>query len=427
MTITADHLTQSQGAATPLAQRLGMLAVALTFLFSFYVKIEPAICDLLFFASLAFFYRTGLRLSPAIMPLFFLLLIYNVAGLVSYLTIDYDPYGSWQFVMTSFYMGFSAVFYAAFVAADPEARFQYIMKFYRWGATLAAALGLAGYFHLVPDSLDFVVYSRMVSGFKDPNVFSTYLVLPAVFTIQGLMLGKLRLNLANLASLFALLMAIVLAFSRGAWIDFTLSSILMIGMTIVLSPEGRQRGGLLVKAVVAVGVIVLVLVALLSIKETAHLFWDRFTLVKEYDAGEMGRFGNQKNAIPMLLVRPLGFGPLQFTKYFIEAPHNTFLNAFSSFGWAGGLAFMALVVSNIFVGLQLVLRRSPFQASAIAVYASLLAMTFQGVQIDTEHWRHLYWMMGLLWGLFAAMADRGRLPWPKSSILQGWNGGRSGL
>ena len=421
MSITADRFAESRSGPTPLALRLGHVAVALTFLSSFYVKFEPAICDALFFVSLAFFYRGGLRLSRAVMPLFLILLIYNVAGLVSYIQIDFDPYGSWQFVVTSFYMGFSAVFFAAYVAADPEARFQFIMKYYRWGATIAAALGLMGYFHFVPDSLGLVVYSRMVSGFKDPNVFSTYLVLPAVVLLQLLMLGKLKVSLMNVGSLFLLLMAIVLAFSRGAWIDFSLASVLMIGMTILASPNGYQRGGLAIKAVIAVGVMLLILVALLTTKETAHLFWDRFTLVKEYDAGEMGRFGNQKNSVPLLLSLPFGFGPLQFTKFFREAPHNTFLNSFSSFGWVGGIAFFTLVLVNFFVGFKLLFRRTPFQASAIAVFACLIAMTFQGVQIDTEHWRHLYWMMGLLWGLFAAMADNGARPWPASDILKGWN------
>ena len=421
MSTNAIPFAHSREDHKPLALRLGFLAIALTFVSSFYVKFEPAPCDALFFLSLAFFYRSGLRLSPAIMPLFLILLIYNVAGLVSCISIDFDPYGSWQFVVTSFYMGFSAVFFAAFVAADPEARFQFIMKYYRWGATIAAALGLMGYFHFVPDSLGFVVYSRMVSGFKDPNVFSTYLVLPAVVLLQLLMLGKTKVSLASVGSLLLMLMAIVLAFSRGAWIDFSLASVLMITMTILASPTGAQRGGLMVKAIIAVGLMILILAALLTIKETAYLFWDRFTLVKEYDAGEMGRFGNQKNAVPILLTEPLGFGPLQFNKYFREAPHNTFLNSFASFGWAGGIAFISLVVVNMFVGLKLVFRRTPFQASAIAVFAALIAMTFQGVQIDTEHWRHLYWMIGLMWGLFAAMADRGSKPWSEREILHGWN------
>jgi hypothetical protein len=267
----------------------------------------------------------------------------------------------------------------------------------------------------------------MVSGFKDPNVFSTYLVLPAVYQLQMLMLGKLRPSLINIGSLLLILMAIVLAFSRGAWIDFSLASVLMISLTILLSPDGRQRGGLVLKAIIAVGMMLFILASLLTIKETAQLFWDRFTLVKEYDAGELGRFGNQKNSIPMLLQLPFGFGPLQFTKFFHEAPHNTFINSFSAFGWAGGIAFITLVLIDIYVGLRLIFRRSPFQASGIAVFACLMAMTFQGVQIDTEHWRHLYWMIGLLWGLFAALADRGPRAWPEGEIHSGWNTKKAGI
>jgi hypothetical protein len=36
------------------------------------------------------------------------------------------------------------------------------------------------------------------------------------------------------------------------------------------------------------------------------------------------------------------------------------------------------------------------------VFCPLVATIFQGVQIDTDHWRHFFWMLGMTWGLFAA-------------------------
>ncbi len=404
------------------AETVGHFFVALIFLTSFYVKIEPAVCDLMFFAALVFFYRSGLSLPPTLAPLFLCLLVYNVAGLVSYIMIENEIFSSWQYVITSFYMSVSGFFFAAYIAADPEKRFQFVLKYYFIGATIASILGLLGYFQPGLFAGQFLDMGRAVSGFKDPNVFSTYLILPAVAMLQALMLGKKRYSLLNIISLLAIMMGLFLAFSRGAWINFVMASGLMIFLSWLNSVDQRQRVGIVLKAIVVLMVMAVILAALLSIKETQSLFLDRFTLLKEYDSGEMGRFGNQRNAIPMLLMRPFGFGPVQFTMYFREAPHNTFVNAFSSFGWVGGLTFFTLVVLNLFVGFRLVFMRTPFQASAIAVFSCLMAITFQGVQIDTEHWRHLYWMTGILWGFFAAAHMRGDAGFSPREILAGWRG-----
>jgi hypothetical protein len=404
------------------AEKIGHALVALIFLTSFYVKIEPAVCDVMFFLAVGFFMRSGLSLTPVLAPIFLLLLIYNLAGFISYIAIANDDFGSWMFLVTSAYMGASGFFFAAYIAVDPENRFQHILKYYFIGATLAAFLGLLGYFHLTPISKFFTLYDRMVSGFKDPNVFSTYLILPAVAMLQMMMLGKTRVTFIKSISMMAILAAIILAFSRGAWINFIISSLLMIGLSFLNSVDQKQRAGIIFKAIIVVGILAVILAALLTMKETQFLFYDRLTLIKDYDSGEMGRFGNQRNAVPMLMTRPLGFGPLQFGIYFREAPHNTFLNAFASFGWLGGVTFLTMVALNLFVGLRLSFTRSPFQASAIAVFSCMVAMTFQGVQIDTEHWRHFYWLIGLLWGFFAANEAQKLVGYSDYEILKGWRG-----
>ena len=60
------------------------------------------------------------------------------------------------------------------------------------------------------------------------------------------------------------------------------------------------------------------LAALLSNDAVQDMFEDRATVLKSYDSGEFGRFGNQANAIPMLIERPLGFGPLLFGQIFAK-------------------------------------------------------------------------------------------------------------
>ena len=377
--------------------------VSLIFLTSFYVKIEPELCDLVFFLALAVFYRSGLKITPTIMPLTALLILYNVGGILSYMKVRDDlEFESYKFVFTTFYMSLSGIFFAAYITEAPAKHYLLIMRAYWTGATIAAILGLIGYFHFTPYSTYFTLFDRAIGGFKDPNVFSTYLVLPAVGMLQALALGTIRRTPLNFLRVGIILMGLFLAFSRGAWINITLSTTLMMVLTFFLAPTLKSRANIAFSAVAAVGAVVVMIILLMSIPEVRFLFLDRLTLVKNYDAGETGRFGNQLNSIPLLLQYPLGLGPYQFGVVFRENPHNSFINAFSSFGWLGGITYLAMVSSNLYVGLRTIFKRTAFQPYAITAFSCLVAVTFQAVQIDTEHWRHLWWIIGLNWGFFAA-------------------------
>ena len=403
-------------------ESVGHFFVALCFLSSFFVKVEPAVCDLMFFAAMPFFLHGGLKMTPAIGLLMLGLVFYNLNGLTSYMGIDDTQENAGQWVFTSFYMSLSAVFFAAYIAQDPEPRFQFIMKYLYWGATIGSILGLIGYFHVTSFSAYFIKFERVVSTFKDPNVFSTYLILPAVAMFVSLVTGRMKMSLLNVGRMLIIAAALFLAFSRGAWTDFIVASSLALVLSFLLSPSANQRNGIVFKLVLALVAIGMLLALLLSVPAIRDLFLDRFTLVKDYDAGELGRFGNQKNSIPMLLERPLGFGPLQFAHFFREDPHNSFLNSFISFGWLGGCTFLTLVVMYIASGIKASLTRSSFQASAIVVGACLTAVLAQGFQIDSEHWRHLYWLIGITWGFFTASLELPCRNETEEDYLAGWQG-----
>jgi len=40
--------------------------------------------------------------------------------------------------------------------------------------------------------------------------------------------------------------------------------------------------------------------------------------------------------------------------------------------------------------------------AGILLEFALVAVLVQGVQIDTDHWRHLYLLLGCMWGLLGA-------------------------
>ena len=56
---------------------------------------------------------------------------------------------------------------------------------------IAATLGVAGYFNLVPGGHDLLtLYGRARGTFKDPNVLGAFLILPALFALQSVVSDK---------------------------------------------------------------------------------------------------------------------------------------------------------------------------------------------------------------------------------------------
>lgn len=383
-----------------LAQVQAML-VWLMFASSFYVIAEPAPCDLFFVFVVGSLLASGLTFSAAVVPLVLFLLLYNLGGLLSFLQVSGD-HRSMMFVIASFYMAFSAVFLSFYVAHDPLRSMAIIRNALVIAAVVVSLLGVLGYFNVAGLGESFSLYWRAVGTFKDPNVFATYLLFPGVMLVQGFLLGTQRHKSISMIALFIILAALFLAFSRGAWISFLFSAALMVVLTFILTPAAGTRSRIILITIFGGFGLAVLLTMLLSVEGIRELFLDRFTLVKDYDSGEKGRFGNQLNSIPLLLEQPLGFGPLYFHKIFGQDPHNVYINAFASYGWLGGISYFLLMISTIIIGFKTVLMRTPWQNWAIVVFCPLLATILQGVQIDTDHWRHFYWMLGIMWGLFAA-------------------------
>jgi hypothetical protein len=381
--------------------QLQAILVWLMFASSFFVSVEPAPADLLFLVVLACFLGSSLTISAVFVPLVLFLLLYNLGGFFSFLQVT-DDHKAMMFVITSFYMAFSAIFFAFYVAHDPLRRMAIIKNALVIAAVIASTLGILGYFNVAGLGEEFSLYWRAVSTFKDPNVFATYLLFPGVMLVQGFLLGTQRQKFISMIGLFIILAALFLAFSRGAWISFLVSSVMIVVLTFMLTPARRTRSRIILIALFGVVSLAVLLAMLLSVEGIRDLFLDRFILLKQYDAGEKGRFGNQLNSIPLLLEQPLGFGPLCFHKIFGQDPHNVYINAFASYGWLGGISYFLLMISTIMIGFKTVLMRTPWQNWAIVVFCPLVATIFQGVQIDTDHWRHFYWMLGMMWGLFAA-------------------------
>ena len=93
---------------------------------------------------------------------------------------------------------------------------------------------------------------------------------------------------------------------------------------------------------------------------------------------------------------------MRFRLFFGQDPHNSYVGAFADGGWFGGLLNIYIVFLTTFIGFRLVLKTSPYQRLAQVYFPALLVFYLQALQIDIDHWRHVYIMLGSVWGLEAA-------------------------
>jgi len=175
--------------------------------------------------------------------------------------------------------------------------------------------------------------------------------------------------------------------------------------TFVTSRSNNERLRILLIAVVGAVVLGLFVAALLSIEKIADLFQERATLDQSYDVGHLGRFGRYVLGFELALDRPFGIGPLQFATLFPEDPHNTYLNTFMSGGWLSGCVYLTLVLTTLIRGLRFVFVNTPWRATYIAVYCAFVGVAGESMIIDSDHWRHYFLLLGVLWGLMI-VSDR---------------------
>jgi hypothetical protein len=145
-------------------------------------------------------------------------------------------------------------------------------------------------------------------------------------------------------------------------------------------------------------------VGILAVPQVANVFKERADLSQSYDVGETGRFATQLRSVPYVIDRPLGYGPLQYSKHYNQDPHDVYLNAFASYGWIGAFGYITFVILTWFVGIRFAFVRTPWQNYHFAALATFMPLSLEGFIVDTDHWRHFYLIAGLLWGMATAAA-----------------------
>jgi O-antigen ligase len=224
--------------------------------------------------------------------------------------------------------------------------------------------------------------------------------LPMLFLLQAMLIRGVRIS--YLIAALTMAVGLFLSFSRAAWAHMVFSAVMMIALMFVTSDSIRFRARLVSFTVMATLVAVGMLGALLAVGNVGTVFKERATLTQYYDKGESGRFANQRNSISELIELPNGYGPLQFRYHFSNDPHQVYLNAFASYGWLGGFSYLTLVLLTLWLGFRTVFVRTPWQSYCIATVSTFTGVALEGLVIDTDHWRHYFLLVGMIWGFAIA-------------------------
>jgi len=304
----------------------------------------------------------------------------------------------------SLYLYVATFVFAAFVAKRPGPHARLILDAYLWAALVAAVAGIVGYFDLVPGAFELMTrYGRATGLFKDPNVFGPFLVPAFVYALSRLATGPLRKAMWPMALLLVLGLAVLLSFSRGAWLNLGIAVVLYGVLHIATARTNWARLKVGVLALVGLTAFAMVVLAALQFEEVSNLFAERAALTHSYDEGPEGRFGGQEKAAGLAIQNPFGIGAQQFVPhYHHEEPHNVYLAMFLNAGWLGGLIFIALIATTAVHGLRHAFVRTATQPLFLVVYACFISHALEGLLIDFDHWRHFYLLLALVWGLMLA-------------------------
>ena len=383
----------------PLAQRLLNIVLFITVLLSSIAFIEPSPHDLSMAVLLVICVGARVRFDRKILPLVMLLTLWLVGAFFALIPVV-DQKQTVQYVGTSVYLALAAVIFACLFSDGNSVRLLILRRAYVIAALIATAAGYVGFFHMLPGSDIFLTNDRVSATFKDPNVYAPFLIFPLLLLLVGMMTERVRLS--GLLVTIVLVGGLLLSFSRGAWAHFAICAAVAVILLIVTAPDPRVRGRIMLFTFGTLIVIALLFSALMSVSSVHDLFIERAKAIQPYDVGPGGRFWEQKLALSVILDHPNGMGPFEFGRIYGTQQHDVYMQGFLVYGWLGGAAYLTMVLVTLAVGLRAAVTWTPWQSYLIAAYACFVGEACEGLIVDTDHWRHFFLLLGMIWGLTTA-------------------------
>jgi len=292
-----------------------------------------------------------------------------------------------------------------------------LINAYCFAGLISAALGVGGYFNLLPDQDTLLLAGRARGLFKDCNVYGPFFVPMALFSLIRMLDSKNGMRTKLVASFLFVSAAIgmLLCFSRGCWLNFGVA--LAVFLLVQLVPANFAKENLVNFRIAGITVVVgvLTIVVLINTPAVKEMLAMRIT-----DSGLQGydrvRFATQRESLEAAEEQPLGIGPGQAELMFGYATHSMYMRVLSE---NGPLALMSLLV---FIGataaraLQVArFTESPWLRNiSLVVFACIIGHLANSIVIDTVHWRHIWFIYAIPWVPFRFVGHSRRLtvrPW----------------
>nr|WP_314260374.1 O-antigen ligase family protein [uncultured Devosia sp.] len=382
-----------------------------------FVLVEPSPYELTFLIVLPLAFAAGIGLYRSTFGLFGVIMGFTPFALIAVFQARYNPItNSLIFTLVTVFLLVTSYFVANYVAEQTERRMRLIMRAYTAIAVISAIVGTLAYLGIMPGADFFTRYGRAKAAFNDPNVFGPFLVLPAMFALQKVLLSKGRTAVIAAVVYMILFVGVFASFSRAAWGHFAFSSMIVLVLCFWLEAAARDKVRIMIMSLVGAGMLVVALGGLLSIPAVSSLFEQR-AAGQNYDSGETGRFGRQGYAFELALNNPLGIGPGEFRNLrIIEEPHNVYVSVLHVYGWGGGAMYYLLVILTLWKGIGALRTPSPYRLIMIPLVATFTMLVGESAIIDSDHWRHYYLLVGLIWGIATAIQNGPRQS-PRQKLL----------
>jgi len=375
--------------------RLANAAIALAVFSGGFVIFEPAPYEVFLAGLLAVFFLLGMRIPKEILPILIPVTTFTIGGLISSFMVD-DYQRGLIYNAVTFFLGLTSVFFALLIKQD-MGRIRLIFRAYVLAAFATSILGIFGYFGLPGFDL-FTRYDRAQGAFADPNVFAPFLVVPILYLLYGVMSRSITLLPVRLGLLGVILLGELLAGSRAGWGLTILTMGMFYILLLVNEPRDKVRVKYILMGVFGLASLIISIIAALQVEAVWEIISQRAKVVQEYDGAKSGRFDRHAIGFELALSKPFGIGNVEFGFLYGEDEHNVYLRSLLSYGWLGFVSWLTIVLWPLIAGFKLLFFKRPWQPYFQIAYVTFLGHLMVAWVIDIDHWRHVYLIIGILWG-----------------------------
>jgi O-antigen ligase len=294
-----------------------------------------------------------------------------------------------------FAITFYMIFYALFIFCNSNMKnYKPVFKAYIAGSTASALFGIAGYLLKIPI---FTVYefSRAKALFKDPNVFGPFLIPTIILLLSGFKANNdsrmqrwIRFIVIIINSI-----GLLLSFSRGAYVNFFAALIIYL----ILSYKEIH-----LKRIMIIGIILIMILNIVWITAIDNDFKDFLSHRIKLQSYDLDRFKAQKSGLHYAASNVFGYGPGQYgltierVMDFESAAHSLYIRVMLENGIAGFITMMVFFAAIIFNLLKISINQTGIQKETAAVVLSILCgIMINSIVVDTLHWRHFWFFIGI--------------------------------